>query len=112
MTNKHGEPIACTAWKDFALAPDARFGNAQGAVKDAFWANYLAFLDICAMFINTALTILHMILQKRYRVDPADVCARKVCRDAFSNARLRVTNQFMKQVKGLPVLNFRQYSDT
>ncbi|KAG2543386.1 hypothetical protein PVAP13_9NG742977 [Panicum virgatum] len=94
VTNKHGEPIACTAWKDFALAPDARFGNAQGAVKDAFW--------------------------KRYRVDPADkehadrvldVCAKKVCRDAFSNARLQVTNQFMKTVKGLPVFHFRQYSD-
>lgn len=121
MTNKHGERIACTAWKDFALAPDARYGNAQGAVKDAFWVNYLVFLNICAMFINTPLTILFLILQKRYRVDPADkehadrvldVCARKVCRDAFSNARLQVTNQFMKQVKGLPILNFREYSDT
>ena len=48
------------------------------------------------MFINTTLTILILILQKRYRVDPADkehadrvleVCARKVCRDAFSNAK-------------------------
>ena len=60
--NKHGEHIACTAWKDFALAPDARFGNAQGAVKDAFWVNYLVFFDICAIFINTALTILILIL--------------------------------------------------
>ena len=40
-----------------------------------------------------------------------DVCAKKVCRDAFSNARLQVTNQFMKTVKGLPVFHFRQYSD-
>ena len=62
VVNKVGECIACTAWKDFALAPDVRFGNAQGAVKDAFWVNNKVFLDICAMFINTTLTILILIL--------------------------------------------------
>jgi hypothetical protein len=29
--------MACTIWKDFALAPNARHRNAQGLVKNAFW---------------------------------------------------------------------------
>jgi hypothetical protein len=121
VVNKHGQTIACTTWKDFALAEDARFGNAQGAVRDAFWVNFKLFVDCCAMFINTLLTILSFILQKHYRVDPEDkehadrvfeVCAKKVCRDAFSNARIQATNAFMKQVLGLPISNFREYSET
>jgi hypothetical protein len=38
--------------------------------------------------------------------------AKKVCRDAFSIARLQVTNAYMKKVKGLEVNNFREFSDT
>jgi len=38
--------------------------------------------------------------------------AKKVCRDAFSNARLQATNAYMKTVKGLQVNSFREFSDT
>jgi hypothetical protein len=40
VVNKSGETVACTSWKHFALAEDARFGNAQGAVRDAFWVKF------------------------------------------------------------------------
>jgi hypothetical protein len=72
------------------------------------------FFYFCAMFISTLVTILDLMLQKHYHVVSKDkdhvgcvfeVCTKKVFRDAFSNARLRVTNVFMKQVKGLPVSN-------
>jgi hypothetical protein len=36
--------------------------------------------------------------------------AKKVCRDAFSNARLQVVNAYMKR-QGHSINNFRQYSD-
>jgi hypothetical protein len=36
--------------------------------------------------------------------------AKKVCRDAFSNARLQVVNAYMKR-RGHSINNFRQYSD-
>jgi hypothetical protein len=36
--------------------------------------------------------------------------AKKVCRDAFSNARLQVMNAFIKH-RGHSINNFRQYSD-
>jgi hypothetical protein len=36
--------------------------------------------------------------------------AKKVCRDAFSNARLQVVNVYMKH-RGHSINNFRQYSD-
>jgi hypothetical protein len=45
VVNKRGETIACTSWRHFGLAPDARFGNAQGAVRDAFWVKFKLFLD-------------------------------------------------------------------
>jgi hypothetical protein len=35
---------------------------------------------------------------------------KKVCRDAFSNARLQVVNAYMKR-RGHSINNFRQYSD-
>lgn len=62
-----------------------------------------------------------MLLQKRYRVAPEDqelangvleVCAKKDCKDAFSNARLWAMNAFMKIVNNLRDINFREYSDT
>jgi hypothetical protein len=47
-------------------------------------------------------------LEDKEHVDHVlELCAKKVCRDAFSNARLQVTNAFMKEVKGLPINNFR-----
>jgi hypothetical protein len=36
--------------------------------------------------------------------------AKKVCRDAFSNAHLHVVNAYMKR-QGYSINNFRQYSD-
>jgi hypothetical protein len=36
--------------------------------------------------------------------------AKKVCRDAFPNARLQVVNAYMKR-RGHSINNFRQYSD-
>jgi hypothetical protein len=35
--------------------------------------------------------------------------AKKVCRDAFSNARVQVVNAYMK--RGHSINNFQQYSD-
>jgi len=37
--------------------------------------------------------------------------AKKVCRDAFSNARLQVTDAFLKTVKGQAVRKFRDALD-
>ena len=57
--------------------------------------------------------------QRRYRVEPEaqehadrvlEKNAKKVCRDAFSNARLQVVNAYMKR-RGHSINNFRQYSD-
>ena len=36
---------------------------------------------------------------------------KKVCRDAFSNARLQATNAFLKTVKGQVMTKFRDVSD-
>jgi hypothetical protein len=36
--------------------------------------------------------------------------AKKVCKDAFSNARLQAVNTYMKH-RGHSINNFRQYSD-
>ena len=42
--NNSGQPMACTSWRDFALSLDARYGNAQGVVRDAFWVKlYILF---------------------------------------------------------------------
>jgi hypothetical protein len=57
--------------------------------------------------------------QRRYRVEPEaqehadrvlEKNAKKVCRDAFSKARLQVVNVYMKH-RGHSINNFRQYSD-
>jgi hypothetical protein len=36
------EPM--TTWCDYAHAPDARYGNAQGAVRNAFWVSSYMFI--------------------------------------------------------------------
>jgi hypothetical protein len=56
--------------------------------------------------------------QRRYRVEPeaqehADRVLEKnakMCKDAFSNARLKVVNMYMKR-RGHSINNFGQYSD-
>jgi len=41
VQDKSGMTIPCTSWKHFALAENARHGNAQGAVKFDFWVRFL-----------------------------------------------------------------------
>jgi hypothetical protein len=57
--------------------------------------------------------------QRRNRVEPEaqehadrvlEKNAKKVCKDAFSNARLQVVNVHMNR-RGNSINNFRQYSD-
>jgi hypothetical protein len=57
--------------------------------------------------------------QRRYCVEPdaqehadgvLEKNAKKVRKDAFSNARLQVVNEYMKR-RGHSINNFRQYSD-
>jgi hypothetical protein len=57
--------------------------------------------------------------QRRYRVEleaqehtnrVLEKNAKKVCKDAFSNARLQVVNTYMKR-RGHSINYFRQYSD-
>jgi hypothetical protein len=59
-------------------------------------------------------------LQRHFRVDPSEEthadqvlneAAMKICRDAFSNIRLQVTNNWVKR-QGQPVGTFRENSDT
>jgi hypothetical protein len=33
-----------TSWRDYARAPDARYGNAQGAVRNTFWVSSYMFI--------------------------------------------------------------------
>jgi hypothetical protein len=39
----HSEPV--TTWHDYARAPDARVGNAQGVVRHAFWVSLYMFIN-------------------------------------------------------------------
>ena len=66
------------------------------------------------------MTILYLLLQRRYRVDPDDKVhadrvleanAKKVVRDMISNARLQATNAYLRS-KGAVINDFRQYSST
>jgi hypothetical protein len=36
-----------TSWADYALAPDAMYGTAQGAVWSNFWVRFLVMLFQC-----------------------------------------------------------------
>ena len=72
------------------------------------------------LFINSLVTILNLLLQRHFRVDPDDkehvdrvleATAKKVVRDTISNARLQATNAYVKS-KGAVVNDFRQYSTT
>jgi hypothetical protein len=46
----HSEPA--TTWRDYAHAPDARYGNAQGVVRNAFWVSSYMFIT-CVTSCNT-----------------------------------------------------------
>jgi hypothetical protein len=37
-----------TGWRDYARAPDARYGNAQGAMRNAFWVSSYMFITYVA----------------------------------------------------------------
>jgi hypothetical protein len=39
-----GRTAPMTSWRDYAHAPDARYGNAQGAVRNAFWVSTYMFI--------------------------------------------------------------------
>jgi hypothetical protein len=78
--------VPCTSWSHFALAPYATYGTAQGAVKHDFWVR--------VMFQTK---FIFDVRQRRYRVGPEaqehadrvlEKNTKKVCSDAFSNARL------------------------
>ncbi|KAL5647773.1 hypothetical protein ACJX0J_042128, partial [Zea mays] len=80
VTDPKGVVVPCTSWSHFALAPHGTYGTTQGTVKHDFW--------------------------RRYRVEPEaqehadrllEKNAKKVSRDAFSNARLQVVNAYMKR---------------
>jgi hypothetical protein len=36
------EPV--TTWRDYARAPDARYGNAQGVMRNTFWVSSYVFI--------------------------------------------------------------------
>jgi hypothetical protein len=38
----HSEPV--TTWRDYARAPYARYGNAQGVVRHTFWVSSYMFI--------------------------------------------------------------------
>jgi hypothetical protein len=101
--------VPCTSWSHFVLAPHATYGTTQGAIKHDFWVrvlfktNILLFstLDRDAIVWNLRLRSMRTELEKN---------AKKVCKDAFSNARLQVVNAYMKR-RGHSINNFGQYSD-
>jgi hypothetical protein len=43
MKGGHSEPA--TTWHDYARAPDARVGNAEGVVRHAFWVSLYMFIN-------------------------------------------------------------------
>jgi hypothetical protein len=39
-----GRHVPVIGWRDYGLAPDARYGNAQGVVRSAFWVSSYIFI--------------------------------------------------------------------
>jgi hypothetical protein len=43
-----GRGVPVIGWRDYALAPDARCGNTQGVMRNAFW--------VCSYIFITSVT--------------------------------------------------------
>jgi hypothetical protein len=107
VTDPKGVVVPCTSWSHFALAPDATYGIAKGAVKHDFWVRVL----FQTKFIfDVGQRRCRVELEAQEHADRVLEKNAKVCRDAFSNARLLVVNAYMKR-RGHSINNFRQYSD-
>jgi hypothetical protein len=45
-----GRTAPATTWRDYARAPDAKYGNAQGVVRNTFWVSsymFITFVTSC-----------------------------------------------------------------
>jgi hypothetical protein len=47
VTRSDGTTSPATCWADYALAPDATYGTAQGAAWSDFWVSFLVIIFQC-----------------------------------------------------------------